>query len=43
MWAMFSHEDFKECSARVVHFPGVNRTSFKELLHYLYTDKVTFS
>ena len=22
MCAMFSHEDFKECSARVVHFPG---------------------
>ena len=40
MCAMFSHEDFKECSARVVNFPGVTRASFKELLFYLYTDKV---
>lgn len=40
MCAMFTHDDyFKEASARVVHFPGVNRFTFQELLCYLYTDK----
>ena len=40
MCAMFSHEEFfKEASARVIHFPGVKRLTFHELLYYLYTDK----
>jgi len=38
MRAMFSHNDFKEKSARVVHFPGVSALAFHQLLHYIYTD-----
>ena len=40
MCAMFTHEEiFKEASARVIHFPGVSKLTFFQLLHYLYTDK----
>jgi len=40
MCAMFTHEEiFKEASARVIHFPGVNKITFYQLLYYLYTDK----
>ncbi|XP_059083348.1 rho-related BTB domain-containing protein 1-like [Tigriopus californicus] len=39
MLAMFTHDDFVECSARVVKFPGVTCFTFKELLNYLYTDQ----
>eukprot|EP00095_Tigriopus_kingsejongensis_P009866 maker-scaffold757_size101632-snap-gene-0.20 protein:Tk09866 transcript:maker-scaffold757_size101632-snap-gene-0.20-mRNA-1 annotation:"hypothetical protein DAPPUDRAFT_225906" len=39
MLAMFTHDDFVESSARVVHFPGVSCFTFKELLFYLYTDQ----
>jgi Rho-related BTB domain-containing protein 1/2 len=39
MCAMFSHEQFfKEATARVIHFPGVKRVTFYELLYFLYTD-----
>ena len=40
MCAMFTHEEiFKEASARVIHFPGVNKLTFYQLLYFLYTDK----
>ena len=40
MCAMFSHEEiFKEASARVIQFPGINRLTFYQLLFYLYTDQ----
>lgn len=40
MCAMFTHEEiFKEASARVIHFPGINKLTFYQLLYYLYTDK----
>ena len=36
---MFAHEEiFKEASARVIQFPGVQRLTFYQLLFYLYTD-----
>ena len=38
MRAMFSHNDFKEKSARIIHFPGVSALTFHQLLHYIYTD-----
>jgi len=39
MCAMFAHEEiFKEASARVIQFPGVQRLTFYQLLFYLYTD-----
>ena len=38
MCAMFAHEEiFKEASARVIQFPGVQRLTFYQLLFYLYT------
>ena len=36
---MFS-DDFLESSARVVCFPGVSCSTFRSLLHFLYTDQV---
>ena len=40
MCAMFTHEAiFKEASARVIHFPGVSKLAFFQLLYFLYTDK----
>lgn len=39
MAAMFSG-DFCESSAKIVQFPGVSRECFKQLLVYLYTDRV---
>ena len=33
MCAMFTHEEiFKEASARVIHFPGVNKLTFYQVL-----------
>lgn len=33
MCAMFTHEEiFKEASARVIHFPGVNRLTFSQVI-----------
>ncbi|CAN7990351.1 unnamed protein product, partial [Ixodes hexagonus] len=40
MAAMF-RGDFRESSAKVVHFPGVRRECFERLLAYLYTDLVS--
>ncbi|CAG0879065.1 unnamed protein product [Darwinula stevensoni] len=37
MAAMF-RGDFRESSAKVVSFPGVMHSTFRQLLHYLYTD-----
>ena len=40
MCAMFTHEEiFKEASARVIHFPGVSKLTFFQLLYFLYTDQ----
>ncbi|KAG8185073.1 hypothetical protein JTE90_017085 [Oedothorax gibbosus] len=39
MAAMF-RGDFRESSAKVVHFPGVSKCCFHQLLIYLYTDEV---
>ncbi|GIY99212.1 rho-related BTB domain-containing protein 1 [Caerostris extrusa] len=39
MAAMF-RGDFRESSAKVVHFPGVNKCCFQQLLVYLYTDEI---
>ena len=41
MFAMFSHNDFREKVTNVVHFPGISKLTFGQLLHYLYTDRVT--
>ena len=41
MFAMFSHNDFLEKVTNVVHFPGISKLTFGQLLHYLYTDRVT--
>jgi len=38
MQAMFS-DDFKESSARVINFPGVSCSTFRQLLYFLYTDQ----
>lgn len=40
MAAMFSG-DFRESSAKVVHFPGVSRECFRQLLAYLYQDSLS--
>ncbi|EEC12050.1 rhogtpase, putative [Ixodes scapularis] len=40
MAAMF-RGDFRESSAKVVHFPGARRECFERLLTYLYTDSVS--
>ncbi|CAN8023748.1 unnamed protein product, partial [Ixodes persulcatus] len=40
MAAMF-RGDFRESSAKVVHFPGARRECFERLLTYLYTDCVS--
>lgn len=40
MAAMFSG-DFRESSAKVVHFPGVSRECFRQLLVYLYQDSLS--
>ncbi|KFM82121.1 Rho-related BTB domain-containing protein 1, partial [Stegodyphus mimosarum] len=39
MAAMF-RGDFRESSAKVVHFPGVTKCCFQQLLVYLYTDEI---
>ncbi|XP_071033337.1 rho-related BTB domain-containing protein 1 isoform X2 [Parasteatoda tepidariorum] len=39
MAAMF-RGDFRESSAKVVHFPGISKSCFQQLLVYLYTDEV---
>lgn len=42
MAAMF-RGDFRESSAKVVHFPGVTKCCFQQLLVYLYTDELDIS
>ncbi|XP_046441529.1 rho-related BTB domain-containing protein 1-like isoform X3 [Daphnia pulex] len=39
MDAMFAG-DFRESSAKVVQMPGVSETTFRQLLHYIYTDRI---
>ena len=41
MYAMFTHDDFREKTSNSVQFPGISKFTFHQLLHYFYTDSAS--